>query len=178
MAGPVPGAPASDDLNLSDWAAAESRRARAAAPSLGVAGPAQEGTGHAEHAGAPPVAVGGPLDLSTGASPAGTVGAWQAKASQRRRRRVRFTRVWAFVKMSISAASTWWTMSYLHAGLGAMISAYGAVCFWWAFGPHWRKRCFGPGQQLEPELYETVARVLWWAGTVLILVGGALFVIK
>lgn len=76
--------------------------------------------------------------------------------------------------MSISAVSTWLTMSWIHASAGETVCAYGVVCFWWAIGPMWRKRAFGPGQQVEPELYEGIARWLWRVGTVLVLCGGAL----
>ncbi len=79
--------------------------------------------------------------------------------------------------MAISAASTWFTMSSVHASPAEMLCAYGAVCFYWAVGPHWRKRCFGPGQQLEPELYEAVAAFLWRAGAVLVLGGGAIYLL-
>jgi hypothetical protein len=85
-----------------------------------------------------------------------------------------FTRAWAVVKMVILAASTWWTMSSVHAHLGAIVCAYGAVALFSGVGARWRKRYFGPGQQLEPELYEALGSLLYRLGTVLVLVGGAL----
>jgi hypothetical protein len=153
------------DLNLADWRAAEERRVRPPATSSGNA-------------------AGPPVDLSARGArawdtrrpqPATSGPTREKRPWQARRGWVYFTRVWAVVKISISAASTWWTMHDLHAHLGAMVSAYGLICFYWAVGPHWRKRFFGPGQQLEPELYEDVVGWLWRAGTVLVLCGGVMY---
>jgi hypothetical protein len=88
------------------------------------------------------------------------------------------TRFWALVKVVSLAYSTWWTMGYLHAGLGTSVSAYGAVCLFAGFGARWRKRFFGPGQLVEPEVYEEVGRWLYRIGVVLVLVGGALVTAK
>lgn len=85
-----------------------------------------------------------------------------------------FTRTWALVKMGTLAASTWWTMSSVHAHLGDIICAYGAVALFSGVGARWRKRYFGPGQQLEPELYEALGSLLYRVGTVLVLAGGLL----
>jgi len=43
-------------------------------------------------------------------------------------------------------------------------------------GAHWRRRFFGPGQLMEPELYEEIGHWLYRIGSVLVLVGGALSV--
>jgi hypothetical protein len=88
------------------------------------------------------------------------------------------TRFWALVKVVSLAYSTWWTMGYLHAGSGTSVSAYGAVCLFAGFGARWRKRFFGPGQLVEPEVYEELGRWLYRIGVVLVLVGGALVTAK
>jgi len=105
-----------------------------------------------------------------------TVPARGGPAWQRRQHWLHFTRVWAFVKMAILAYSTWWAMDYIHARLGARLCGYGAVCLFSAVSSRWRKRYFGPGQQLEPEVYEVVQQWLYGVGTVLVLVGGAIAV--
>jgi hypothetical protein len=155
------------DLNTADWHAAEQRR---------LGSPGEQGPDTTVRAARPPV------DLAAGWQGA-AAGARSAPPSpsrdiprwKKRQRLLKFTRAWAMVKMSISAVSTWLTMSSLHAKSGEVVSAYGVACFWWAIGPHWRKRCFGPGQQLEPELYEVVAKWCWRLGTVLVLVGGVIY---
>ncbi len=76
--------------------------------------------------------------------------------------------------MAFLAYSAWWAMGYLHARLGETLCGYGAVCLFSAVGARWRKRYFGPGQQLEPELYEFISGWLYRAGVVLVLVGGVL----
>jgi hypothetical protein len=169
--GPPPSQSSDRDLNRSDWQAAVQRRD----------GVPPGGGDDAPRA---------PVDLSAGfasdwPTPAGAVpGTATADLPrdkpvwQKKRRLIAFTRVWAVVKMSISAASTWFTMSAIHAKLGETISGYGVACFWWAIGPHWRKRCFGPGQQLEPELYEVVAKWCWRIGTVLVLTGAAVYLLQ
>ncbi|MGH9107785.1 MAG: hypothetical protein ACRDZX_18525 [Acidimicrobiales bacterium] len=135
------------DPNLADWLAAERRCSTSCVdlPAAGVRG-----------------------------RPPAESGSGRQQPGARGRRWALFTRLWALAKMAISGWSAWWVTSYLHAGLGGTVCAWGAVCFWWAAGPHWRKRCFGPGQQLEPELYEELSRWLYRAGAVLVLSGGAL----
>lgn len=102
----------------------------------------------------------------------------QAEGLPRRRRlggRVLFSRLWALVKMASLAYTTWWAMGYLHARLGEALTGYGAVCLFAGFGARWRRRFFGPGQLLEPELYEELGRWLYRAGAVGVLAGGAVF---
>lgn len=53
---------------------------------------------------------------------------------------------------------------------------YGAVCLFAGVGAHWRRRFFGPGQLMEPELYEEIGHWLYRIGSILVLVGGALSV--
>ena len=91
-------------------------------------------------------------------------------------RRLVLTRLWAVVKMASLAYTTWWAMGYLHAGTGEALSGYGAVCLFAGFGARWRRRFFGPGQLLEPELYEQVGLWLYRAGTMAVLAGGAVYI--
>ena len=86
-----------------------------------------------------------------------------------------FTRLWALVKMASLAYTTWWVMSVIHAGTGEVICAYGAVSLFAGFGAHWRRRFFGPGQLLEPELYEEIGQWLYRLGAAAVLVGGAVY---
>jgi len=166
--GPTPGPPQALDMNQADWRAAEQRRAGAA--------PDAATTGFTTR----------PLDLSAASGTtapeasetAPAIPAWGRPAWEKRQRLVKFTRAWAVVKMAISAVSTWLSMSSLHAKLGETVCGYGVVCFWWAIGPHWRKRCFGPGQKLEPDLYEGIASWCWRIGTVLVLVGGGIYLLQ
>jgi hypothetical protein len=80
--------------------------------------------------------------------------------------------------MASLAYTTWWAMGYIHAGAGEAICAYGAVCLFAGFGARWRRRFFGPGQVLEPELYEQLGSWLYRAGVVGVLVGGALYFVQ
>jgi len=150
--GPPSGGLGEGDINRSDWAAAQKRHA------LRAGSDADE----------PPVPT---VDLSerTGGTAA------TSTSSRRHTRYARFTRGWALVKLAISVTSMWLTLVYLKAKPSEYLCFYGLLCFWWAAGPLWRKRCFGPGQQLEPELYEAVTAWLWRAGTVLVLAAGALY---
>ena len=91
-------------------------------------------------------------------------------------RRLVLTRLWAFIKMASLAYTAWWAMGYIHAGTGEALSGYGAVCLFAGFGARWRRRFFGPGQLLEPELYEQLGIWLYRAGTVTVLAGGAVYV--
>ncbi len=84
------------------------------------------------------------------------------------------TRAWTVTKMTVLIVSTLWSMSALHTHLGANLAALGAVCAFSGVGARWRRRYFGPGQLLEPELYELVGYWLYRVGAVLILVGGTL----
>jgi hypothetical protein len=86
--------------------------------------------------------------------------------------------LWALVKMAIMMVSAYWTMAAIHAHLGAQVTAYGAVCLFAGFGARWRRRFFGPGQLLEPELYEELGRWLYRLGAVLVLCGGALSLLQ
>jgi hypothetical protein len=85
-------------------------------------------------------------------------------------------RLWALAKMASLAYTTWWAMEYVHASPGATASAYGAVCLFAGFGARWRKRFFGPGQIIEPELYEEIGRWMYRLGVVLVLTGGAVVI--
>ncbi len=96
--------------------------------------------------------------------------------SQPQHRRLVLTRLWALIKMASLAYTTWWAMGYIHAGAGEALSGYGAVCLFAGFGARWRRRFFGPGQLLEPELYEQLGIWLYRAGTVTVLAGGALYI--
>lgn len=145
-----PGPPV--DLNAADWLAAQDRRV---------------GT-------TPRDGPSGPVDL-TPSSPLADEPTL-ARARSRNRGRTYFTRAWAAVKISVLFASTWWTMESLRFKLGETICGYGAVLLFSAFqASTWRKRYFGPGQQLEPELYEVVVQWFYGAGIVLVLLGGAVF---
>jgi hypothetical protein len=70
--------------------------------------------------------------------------------------------------------TTWWALGYIHANVGAQVCGYGAVCLFAGVGARWRRRFFGPGQLMEPELYEEIGQWLYRIGSVLVLVGGAL----
>jgi hypothetical protein len=169
--GPPPGQSSERDLNRADWQVAVQRRDGAPAavvnetPSAPVDLSARFASDWERAAGTAPAK----------AEPSQTR---DTPVWQKRKRLIAFTRVWAVVKMSISAVSTWLTMSSIHAKVGETISAYGVACFWWAIGPHWRKRCFGPGQQLEPGLYEVVAKWCWRIGTVLVVGGAGIYLLQ
>jgi hypothetical protein len=94
-------------------------------------------------------------------------------AWRRRRRWLMATRAWALAKMAALAYTTWWAMGYLHAHLGARLCGYGVACLFSAVGARWRRRYFGPGQLLEPELYEAMGRWLYRVGAALVVVGAA-----
>jgi hypothetical protein len=134
------------DLSAESWWAAERKRAET------VTGP-----GAADA----PVPPGAPV----------TVPAWQ-----RRQRWLPYTRLWAVLKMASLGYSTWWVLGYIHANVGAQVCGYGAVCLFAGVGARWRRRFFGPGQLMEPELYEEIGQWFYRVGTVLVLVGGALSV--
>jgi hypothetical protein len=72
--------------------------------------------------------------------------------------------------------STWWALGYIHANAGAQVCGYGAICLFAGVGARWRRRFFGPGQLIEPELYEDIGQWLYRIGTALVLAGGALSV--
>lgn len=157
---PVDQEAAPPDLDLADWWAAERRRAQSS--------PATAAPAEARPAQAGPAVPGEDRPGQDRPAPA-----WK-----KHRRWVYFTRAWALAKMGLIAYSSWWAMGYLHFHRGAEISGYGVVCLFSGVGAHWRKRYFGPGQQLEPELYEVVAQWLYRAGTVLVLVGGAIAIAR
>ena len=176
------------DLARSDWWGAEQRRLG----STGAPLPRSQ-LGPAEWANAASLAPLSRGTVGTGAVVTGSVGrgtaatlavpspaesgsaAGSAVVTGPRRRRVwiPLTRLWALLKVASMAYTTWWAMGYVHAGVGTTVSAYGAVCLFAGFGARWRKRFFGPGQLIEPELYEEIGRWLYRLGVVLVLIGGA-----
>jgi hypothetical protein len=111
----------------------------------------------------------GPVEVPVPSAAPVTVPAWQ-----RRQRWLPWARLWAVLKMASLGYTTWWALGYIHANLGAQVCGYGAVCLFAGVGAHWRRRFFGPGQLIEPELYEEIGRWLYRIGSVLVLVGGAL----
>ncbi len=160
---PIQAEPQRTDPSTSGWWAAERRRLdRPSLPPAPIASSSHNATGTATL-----VLTGtGP---EAGPSPALPAGA----GSRRRRGWIWLTRLWALVKVASLVYTTWWAMGYLHAGLGTKLSAYGAVSLFAGFGARWRKRFFGPGQLIEPDLYEEVGRWLYRLGVALVLVGGA-----
>jgi hypothetical protein len=148
----VPSEHVTADLSLEGWWAAEARAGGGPerTPAIGSASD-----------------VGGPV----AALPSRPIG-----RPRPRQKRVVLTRLWAFIKMAILAYTTWWAMGYLHAGAGEAICGYGAVCLFAGFGARWRRRFFGPGQLLEPELYEQLGLWLYRAGAVAVLAGGGLYI--
>jgi hypothetical protein len=144
------GAPRAPDLSAESWWVAEGKRAAAASQPGAVPTPAL-------------VEGAGPHVAST------AVPAWQ-----RRQRWLPVTRLWAVIKMASLAYTTWWALGYIHARMGAEVCAYGGVCLFAGIGGRWRRRFFGPGQLMEPELYEEIGHWLYRIGTVLVLAGGAL----
>jgi hypothetical protein len=80
--------------------------------------------------------------------------------------------------MALLAWSVQWTMAYLHAGTGEVVCGYGAACLFAGFGARWRRRFFGPGQLLEPELYEQVGTWLYRAGAAAVLAGGTIYCLQ
>jgi hypothetical protein len=164
-AGQAPGKPSADeveqvDLTRSDWWGAEQRR-------VGSSSPARPGTSLSEG-----LAPATELSLAGAAAPS-SLEVPLGPASPKRRGWVPLTRLWALLKVASMAYTTWWAMGYTHAGLGTRVSAYGAVCLFAGFGARWRKRFFGPGQLIEPELYEEIGRWLYRLGVALVLIGGA-----
>jgi hypothetical protein len=171
------------DLNASDWSAAHRRReggaeevaflreagAPATLTSPGEIGTPLRGTGQPF---GPPVVP----DVEPKPLPATPVAL--GPKPRRRSRGVYLLRLWALVKMASLAYSTWWVMGSLHASPAATASAYGGVCLFAGFGARWRKRFFGPGQIVEPELYEEVGRWMYRIGIVLVLIGGAVVVAR
>jgi hypothetical protein len=156
-----------DDWLARDWAAANRRTGRVpdlSGPAIGTGAPGDPGPPNS-HRATPDLSLG--LGLYPG-SPA-----YKKTAPAH----IRLTRAWALVKMATLAASTWWTMSAVHAHLGAIVCAYGAVALFSGLGARWRKRYFGPGQQLEPELYEALGSLLYRVGTGLVLAGGVVAII-
>ncbi|MGO9659178.1 MAG: hypothetical protein ACLP7F_12580 [Acidimicrobiales bacterium] len=166
---PAAGAPAglsrSPDLSAESWWAAERRRAGTAGQpgAVGAAGGAAlSGDARQEGAG------------QEGAGP--HIASTEVPAWRRRQRWLPVTRLWAVLKMASLAYTTWWGLGYIHARLAAEVCGWGGVCLFAGIGGHWRRRFFGPGQLMEPELYEEIGRWLYRIGTVLVLAGGALLV--
>ena len=118
-----------------------------------------------------------PVDLSAprqrSAVPGGGAGS-ATPAWRRHQRWLHFTRVWAVLKMASLAYTTWWAMGAIHARTGGTIAGFGVACLFSAVGARWRRRYFGPGQLLEPELYEALGTWLYRAGVVLVVCGAAL----
>lgn len=106
----------------------------------------------------------------------GQPSSWATPEWQRRRRWAPWLRLWALVKMASLTWTTWWALGYLHEDLGTQICVYGGMCLFAGVGARWRKRFFGPGQLLEPELYEELGRWFYRVGVALVLCGGAVFV--
>jgi hypothetical protein len=158
-----------DDLTRSDWWGAEQRRAG----DFGDFGePPGPGSSHAQNqaeylTGVPDLSL-----TTTNAALVSSATEPVAAAPPRRRSWVQLTRLWALAKVASMAYTTWWAMGYAHASPGTIVSAYGAVCLFAGFGARWRKRFFGPGQLIEPEVYEEIGRWLYRLGVVLVLVGG------
>jgi hypothetical protein len=166
--------PVQPDVNTADWSAAHRRRTGSSeeiAPvrdvstqweitPLGETGPA----------------FGAPVVLGIEPQPLLTTPVAVAKPPRRQTRWIYLMRLWALVKMGSLAYTTWWAMGSVHASPGATASAYGAVCLFAGFGARWRKRFFGPGQIVEPELYEEVGRWMYRLGVVLVLIGGTVVI--
>ena len=166
-AGPAAGRPSADedkhdDLTRTDWWGAEQRRSGASSVPLGPGASLSDELVKAADLSLAGTGAAAPLPLTQRA----------AAASRRRRAWVPLTRLWALVKVASMAYTTWWAMGYVHAGLGTTVSAYGAVCLFAGFGARWRKRFFGPGQLIEPEVYEEIGRWLYRLGVALVLIGG------
>lgn len=116
-----------------------------------------------------------PVDLSASQAEGAKPGTRSvAPAWKQRQRWLQVTRVWALVKMASLAYTTWWAMGAIHAHTGETIAGFGAACLFSAVGARWRRRYFGPGQLLEPELYEALGIWLYRVGTVLVIGGAAL----
>ena len=142
-AGQAAGRPLADedqqvDLTRSDWWGAEQRRAG------GFGGAPGPGAAQAQDQAEALTRV---PDLSLATSSAALASSATkpaAAAPHRRRGWVQLTRLWALAKVASMAYTTWWAMGYAHADLGAIVSAYGAVCLFAGFGARWRKRFSGP----------------------------------
>ncbi len=147
MTGTPVGASAPPDLSAESWWAAEG--SKRGDRDRSVPGTAVDGTRRRRR------------------GPPTTVPAWQ-----RRQRWLPWARLWAVLKMASLGYTTWWTLGYIHANVGAQVCGYGAVCLFAGVGAHWRRRFFGPGQLMEPELYEEIGHWLYRIGTVLVLAGG------
>ncbi len=161
--------PTQPDISTADWWAAHGRRNGSSGEIAPVGEPlgeivSLEGTSEAFE----PSAIS--YDAPQPLPPMPTMA---VAPSSRRLRGSYLLRLWAFVKMASLAYTTWWAMGYIHASPGATVSGYGAVCLFAGFGARWRKRFFGPGQIVEPGLYEEIGRWMYRLGVVLVLIGGA-----
>jgi hypothetical protein len=159
---PIAEEPGQTDLSTSGWWTAERRRLGLPSVPSGAVTSASDNLAGATGLVMPGT---GPEARPSPAIPAGA-------ASRRRRGRTTLTRLWAVLKVASLAYTTWWAMGYLRASLGTSLSAYGAVSLFAGFGARWRKRFFGPGQLIEPELYEEAGRWLYRLGVALVLIGG------
>ncbi len=121
-----------------------------------------------------------PLDLSESSSVAQQPNLG-APAWRERQRWAPWLRLWALVKMVSLGYSTWWALGYLHEKLGTQICAYGAMCLYVSLRSRFsgrRLRLFGPGMSIEPEFYEELGQWFYRAGVVLVLCGGAVFLVQ
>ena len=155
-------------MSAESWWAAERRRAGAVGAAGAVNGPVLMEVGDTVTGPGEGTGPGAGAQVTTA-----TVPAWQ-----KRQRWLPVTRLWALVKMASLAYTTWWALGYVHAHMGTEVCAFGGVCLFAGVGARWRKRFFGPGQLMEPELYEDIGRWLYRIGTVLVLAGGALVVVQ
>lgn len=146
------------DLNALDWLAAEQRRKPSRAPvDLGERD-TDDGGARYEAAAA-------------GVAP-------RSEPSRRRQRWIKLTRCYAVLKMASFSYSSWWLIGMAKANLGTTVCCYGMACFMVGAGGRWRRRWFGPGQLLEPELYEGIGTWAFRIGSVVVLAGGALWLVE
>ena len=88
------------------------------------------------------------------------------------------TRTWAALKMAGYIYTTWWLVGLAKAPMATDLCAYGVASFMAGLGARWRRRWFGPGQLLEPELYEEIGRWFYRLGVVLVLAGAGVYIAR
>ncbi len=172
MAPEAAAAPGRADLEAAGWWEAERRAGHVpgAGPVEVPAGPRGPGLLPPGTPEAPQVAgLLAPPGQASGNPLGGSVPARAGK----RRGWAALAHLWALAKLATLAYTAHWAMALAHARLGPQLSAYGVTCLFAGFGARWRRRSFGPGQVLEPELYEELGRWLYRLGTVLVVCGGA-----
>jgi hypothetical protein len=108
---------------------------------------------------------------------------WTEPEWKRRQRWLAATRLWAFLKIVSLAYTIWWLLGYAHARTGTRLCIYGFMCLLVGMvghlpSLHWPLRFFGPGQKLEPELYEYVGKWFYRLGVVLVVCGGVLALVQ